>query len=289
MINHKVCHSLSNFGKRIDNSNVKKQVNLTKIVAQWRIWRKNRVREARNLSVAKDSHFWYTREAMIKTIDVAGIRLDNYTVREAIMNLEREMSDQGFHTIEEVNTDTLMLAASDDTVRQALMILEHTVIAETGILEAVGASNYQRKHEIEHHDFFHELMRRLERGRKRIYLIGDTQERTDAMLQHMEELYPRCSLVGSAMLEGWDGTTDAVINDINSATPDVVISILPSPQQERFLLENRDKLFANLWYGMGTMGLSAEKKGIVGFFRRYIRTYKLEKQIHSYGEGRESV
>lgn len=48
---------------------------------------------------------------MIKKIDIAGIRLDNYTVREAILNLEREMSDQGFHTVEEVNTDTLMLAA----------------------------------------------------------------------------------------------------------------------------------------------------------------------------------
>lgn len=226
---------------------------------------------------------------MIKTIDVAGIRLDNYTVREAIMNLEREMSDQGFHTIEEVNTDTLMLAASDDTVRRALMALEHTVISENSILEAVGASNYQRKHEIEHHDFFYELMKRMERGRKRIYLIGDTQERTDAMLACIAQQYPRCQLVGSAMLEGWDGTTDAVINDINAATPDVVISILPSPQQERFLLENKDKLFANLWYGMGTMRLAGEKKGIVGFFRKYIRMHKLEKQIHSYGEGRESV
>lgn len=226
---------------------------------------------------------------MIKTIDVAGIRLDNYTVREAIMNLEREMSDQGFHTIEEVNTDTLMLAASDDTVRRALMTLEHTVISENSILEAVGVSNYQRKHEIEHHDFFHELMKRMERGRKRIYLIGDSQERTDAMFACIAQQYPRCPLVGSAMLEGWDGTTDAVINDINAATPDVVISILPSPQQERFLLENKDKLFANLWYGIGTMRLAGEKKGIVGFFRKYIRMHKLEKQIHSYGEGRESV
>lgn len=226
---------------------------------------------------------------MIKTIEVAGIRLDNYTVRETIMNLEREMSDQGFHTIEEVNTDTLMLAVSDDTVRQALMTLEHTVIAESGILDAVGASNYQRKHEIEHHDFFHELMRRIERGHKRIYLIGNSQGRMDAMLKQLEELYPRCPLVGSAMLEGWDGTTDTVINDINAATPDVVISILPSPQQEQFLLETKDKLSANLWYGMGDMELTDAKKGIVEFFRRYIRMHKLERQIHSYGEGRESM
>ena len=73
---------------------------------------------------------------MIRTIDVAGIRLDNYTVREAIMNLERDMSDHGFHTIEEVNTELLMLAGNDEAVRVALMTMEHTVISETGILEA---------------------------------------------------------------------------------------------------------------------------------------------------------
>ena len=51
---------------------------------------------------------------MIKTIDFAGIELDNYTVREMIMNIEKKMSDHGFHTIEEVNMDTLMMAESDD-------------------------------------------------------------------------------------------------------------------------------------------------------------------------------
>lgn len=68
---------------------------------------------------------------MIKTIDFAGIELDNYTVREMIMNVEKDMSDHGFHTIEEVNMDTLMLAETDELVRKAIGFAEHTVIAET--------------------------------------------------------------------------------------------------------------------------------------------------------------
>ena len=84
---------------------------------------------------------------MIKTIDFAGIELDNYTVREMIMNVEKDMSDHGFHTIEEVNMDTLMLAETDELVRKAIGFAEHTVIAENGILEAVGAGSYQHRHE----------------------------------------------------------------------------------------------------------------------------------------------
>ena len=54
---------------------------------------------------------------MIKTIDVAGIELDNYTVRETIMNVEKNMSDSGFHTIEEVNMEMLLQAESDEVIR----------------------------------------------------------------------------------------------------------------------------------------------------------------------------
>ena len=78
---------------------------------------------------------------MIKTIDFAGIELDNYTVREMIMNVEKDMSDHGFHTIEEVNMDTLMLAETDELVRKAIGFAEHTVIAENGILEAGGTQS----------------------------------------------------------------------------------------------------------------------------------------------------
>lgn len=221
---------------------------------------------------------------MIKTIDVAGIQLDNYTVREAIMDVERDMSDQGFHTIEEVNTDTLMLAASDEAVRETLMTLEHTVISEVSILEAVGAGNYQRRHEVEHHDFFYELMRRIERNHKTVYLIGDTEVRTAQMQESLEVLYPKVQVAGVESLDHWDGAIDAVINEMNAATPDVIISMLPSPMQEHFLLENKDKLSANLWYGMGNLDPAKDKRGILHLIRKVIRTHKLEKQIHSYSQ-----
>ena len=54
---------------------------------------------------------------MIKTIDVAGIELDNYTVRETIMNVEKKMSDSGFHTIEEGKMGRLMQAESGEENR----------------------------------------------------------------------------------------------------------------------------------------------------------------------------
>ena len=131
---------------------------------------------------------------MIKTIDFAGIVLDNYSVRETIMNVEKNMSDQGFHTIEEVNMDTLMQAETDEVIKDALQMAEHTVIAEAGILDAVGAGSYQRRHEIEHHDFFYELMKRIERNHKTLFVIGDSMERVEQMCERISDRYPKCDL-----------------------------------------------------------------------------------------------
>lgn len=225
---------------------------------------------------------------MIKTVDIAGIQLDNYTVRESIMNVEKEMSDHGFHTIEEVNMDMLMMAETDEVIREALTSVEHTVIAETGILEAVGADSYQRKHEIEHHDFFYEMMKRIERNHKILFLIGDTAAHIEKMRDQIQRRYPKCEIAGMEALDECPGVVDAVVNEINALAPDVIISVLPSPKQEHFLMENREKLSAGLWYGVGQMQLQKPKKRLWDGVRTLIRTHKLEKQLNQYQEKQDT-
>ena len=83
---------------------------------------------------------------MIKKIDIAGLQLDNYTVREMIMRVDRRISEKILTTIEEVNMDTLALAEFDEEVKQSLEACDYTVIADEGILRAVSADTLQRRH-----------------------------------------------------------------------------------------------------------------------------------------------
>lgn len=226
-------------------------------------------------------------KAMIKTIDFAGIVLDNYSVHETIMNVEKNMSDHGFHTIEEVNMDTLMQAETDEVIKDALQMAEHTVIAEAGILDAVGAGSYQRRHEIEHHDFFYELMKRIERNHKTLFVIGDSMERVEQMCERIADRNPKCEIVGMEALDECSGATDAVVNEINALAPDVILSIIPSPQQEHFLMENREKMSAELWYGLGKIALGKPGSRLALKIRKLIRTHKLEKQLIRHSDEQE--
>lgn len=221
---------------------------------------------------------------MIKKIDIAGIQLDNYTVREAIMQVEKDLSNNVFNTLEEVNMNMLLLAETDARMRETLEKLDHTVIAEVGILNAVGESSMQRKKEIEEHDFYFELMKRIERNHKTIFILGVTQEEIELAQQTILEDFPKCQVVGAEAIENCVGAIDAIVNEINAATPDVIFSILPTPDQEYFLLENRDKLSANLWYGMGNEKIVKKKHGFLHFIKKTISLHKLERTITSYEE-----
>lgn len=226
---------------------------------------------------------------MIKKINVSGIQIDNYSVREQMMLLDKEVASPSLSIVEEVSMDLLLKAQQDDDIRKALELATYTVITETGILEAAGESVLHRKREIENRGFFHEMMRRLERHHKGIFLLGETIGDVEQMEQFLKEEYPRCEFVGMAGMDICVGTADAIVNEINAATADVMISILPSPLQQYFLLENKDKISASLWYCVDCEKLITKQSRLVKWIRKHIHKKKLEEHIVNYEEKGENM
>ena len=66
-------------------------------------------------------------------------------------------------------------------------------------------------------------------------------------------------------------------------TPDVIFSVLPSPYQEHFLEDNRGKLSARVWYGLGEHYAADEKvHSPLRWMRRIIRRKKLTNRLNEY-------
>lgn len=216
---------------------------------------------------------------MIKKIDIAGIQLDNYTVREMILKLEKKLEEKTFCTIGEISMKNVLLAKEDERVREAIESLEYTLIVEDGILEATDQVTFQRKREIEGNEFFFQFMKYLERNEKKIFLLGETEERLQLVFDILMEDYPKIKVVGIEATENCSVDWDAIINEINTASPDVLIGLLPSPTQEYFLLDYKDKISASLWYGMEMGKFTGKRKGLWGKIQRTVRKKKLEKLV----------
>lgn len=212
---------------------------------------------------------------MIKKINVAGLQLDNYSVHEAMMELERHVDSGQFYTIEEITMDMLLASGSDDTVKSVLSSIDQTVIAEKGILDAAEIKNAGRRREIENHAFFFELLKRLERNHRSIFVLGETEDAVASMRGLIEQEFPRITFAGAEAMENCPGTADTIINEINAATPYAILSVLPSPQQEYFLYEHKEKLFVRLWYGIGDESAMRRRFRFIRFLKDKIRVHQL--------------
>ena len=77
---------------------------------------------------------------MIKKIDIMGIGLDNYTVRESMRQVENYLSNDVLNTIENISMQMLIASETDPVVHNVISELDLSVIGEKEILKAAAVN-----------------------------------------------------------------------------------------------------------------------------------------------------
>lgn len=215
-----------------------------------------------------------------------GILLDDYTVREALHQIESFSDDNVLRSIESISMQMLMEAEQDEELRNAISSLDLAIVGQKEILEVAGAGTMQRIKETEENDFFYEFLKRLERNHKRLFLLGETKEKNNRIKEKLIEQYPQLSIAGEYALENCIGDQAAVINEMNAATPDLVLSVLPSPTQEHFFWEHKDKINARIWYGVGDVEIDG-RTGVKKMVTSLLHRGRLKSSIEKYEKKKE--
>jgi N-acetylglucosaminyldiphosphoundecaprenol N-acetyl-beta-D-mannosaminyltransferase len=118
-------------------------------------------------------------------------------------------------------------------------------------------------------------MRKLEQDQAPVCLLGDTEQNTVPAKEWILQQFPHMNITDVEILDNCTGELDNLINEINAKTQEVVVSLLPSPMQEHFFLDYREKLSASLWYGAGPVRPAQKRSRIVSFFRERKRVRAL--------------
>lgn len=222
---------------------------------------------------------------MLKKIDILGIEVDNYTVREAMMQVENYLDNTVMNTIETIDMKMLELAGRDETVRACMEQLDLAVIGEKEILIAADVHSSQRISETINHDFFREFIKRIIRNHKRVFLLAETIAQEEQLEHFLVGKYEQIEVAGHCAIEEKSNDFESVVNEINSASADVIFSILPSPLQEQFLTENKSKLDAKIWYGLSSDYTPRSRiSRISQIAGRLIHKKKLQSKLHKYNK-----
>ena len=189
---------------------------------------------------------------MSDKIEVLGIRLDYLNVDQEMERLADFMENDKLDSIGMITMNTLLLAEKEPDWKRYLENLDMSVISEKEILEAVDIASGQVYEEVSENEFPARMFWYLINRNLRVFLLGETREEVEALEKYLLETYPGICIVGSAA-DAADGeaSADSTINEINSFSPDVIVSGLQGIRQDRFLMENRQKINGKVWLGLG--------------------------------------
>lgn len=206
----------------------------------------------------------------------------DYSLREGLRLAESYMESDSLSTICYLNTALLLKAKDDAAVREAISDMDMLVAGDDEILKAGGISFGSRKREVEGGFFLRELLRRFAKEKRRIFIIANSQDELVTLRESFLSIADRLTFFGSYAYGDLSTSEDAIINEINTVLPDVVISLVESPVQE--LMVSRSKLMLNtkLWITLVPEAVSAccnkctRKNPVLNFIERRIfrRTVK---------------
>lgn len=208
-------------------------------------------------------------------IDVLDIELDNSTAKEAMRTVMGYMETEPLHVVEIVNADVLVKSKGNESLKDNIAQSDLVLAGEQSVLELAGITDRRKLQEADTQLFTKLLLQFLHKNHSRIFVLAESQDDRQRFMEYLEEYYSGIRISGSEIVTDDPSTDDMILNSINGAETDCVLSMLPTPVQETFVARNRILLNANLWLGLGktTKLPSGNKKRPVREFlvRRFLK------------------
>jgi N-acetylglucosaminyldiphosphoundecaprenol N-acetyl-beta-D-mannosaminyltransferase len=177
----------------------------------------------------------------------------------------------------------MMEAVTNPIVGEVINKVTLPVISDSYLYDIAGLTSTGKRHEIQEQQFIENFFKLSQRERKSIFILGQEKSSVTACQQKLQREFPRLRIVGSLSFASDVVEVNDVLNAINSESPDVVCSILPTPQQEEFLKGQYRKLNTKIWLGAGqTPYLREQNPNILQQIRSQVCKHKLTRIIMQY-------
>lgn len=225
---------------------------------------------------------------MVKKIRLFGMEIDNFSLREEVLQGEDFYNKTELNIIRTISAKMLSMAAENQTVRDAIAQADLLVVGDSEILMEAGIYSSQRLREADERGFMREYLRRISKEQRRVFLVAAGPDELDTLQQFLNSAYETLQVVGRYVTESCGGEYDILVNEMNAALPDIIISVLDSPVEDELLQEERAKIDARVWYSLGSSYLGTQGK--LSFrmrFARLIHREKFKNAVHHYEDERQ--
>ncbi len=222
---------------------------------------------------------------MDEKIQVLDLEIDNLTAKDAVKRVVSYMEMEPVSVVEMVTMNTLAQFQQDETAKELFDSFDIAMASDKGMLEAAGETDERRLKEVEELLFIKMVMRFLHKNSARVFLLAEDETDLQKLEMYMKEDYSNIQVVDKATMQENAASDDMLLNMVNGAEPECVLSALPSPMEEQFIFRNKSLVNAKVWLGFGNL-LDELKKEKNAFqkFKEFILRQLLKKEMAKKGE-----
>ncbi len=180
-------------------------------------------------------------------VDVLGVGVDPLTVEELHAEIERLVPGGECGLVLNVNAHCLNLCYEDPELRDFLNGAEVVFCDGAGVKLAARILGRCIPERITYADWAWRLAAFAAAEGFSLYFLGARPGVAQEAARRLKESYPALEIVG--VRHGYfdhSAESEAVVEEINAAAPDILLVGLGMPLQERWLMENRERIDAGV-------------------------------------------
>lgn len=193
----------------------------------------------------------------MQKIDILGMNLTDYSVREAVGITDRFLGSGSLNTILFISAKILVGVGVSEEQQAWMADADLVVWSDAEIVKQAGIRAKDRIHEVEDQSYIREVLKRLGRGKKSLYLLAESEAGLEELEADLKAVREDLNIIGKSVADGMvQEEWDAMANRMNEAAPVAVISRMAFEHQMRMMEGMKRILNAEVWLALDQRALS---------------------------------
>lgn len=188
---------------------------------------------------------------VIDHILIFGVRIDAVTMAQATALAEEFIASRRPHLIVTANTEMIMLARHDETLRHIVNEAALVVPDGAGIIWAAKRLGHPLPERVAGFDLVMQLLAIAPAKGYKLFFLGGAPGVAEAAAAAAGKTYPGLNIVGTHHGYFSAAAEAQVVEMIIKQKPDILLAALGVPKQEKWLYEKKDQLAVPLLIGVG--------------------------------------
>jgi len=184
-------------------------------------------------------------------INIFGVLIDRIDYNEACRRVEKFLQTYGRKVIVTPNAEIIMAARKDINLAEMLNRADICLPDGVGVVIASRIFGNPLAERTTGFDFMLKILKMAEKQSLSVFLLGGKPDVAEKAAAKIKEMFPRIRIAGTHHGYFNEKEENKIIDIINDKEPDIVLVAMGFPKQEKFMIENRDKLKFRVSMGVG--------------------------------------